>query len=96
MTAASPASDNRIENVWELVDWQGEAWIKVGMWTQASRGRMADFEKRVRRYPTDLTDEEWALIVPFLPPAAARGRKPATDRRDVLDALRYLARTGGG
>jgi putative transposase len=57
---------------------------------------MADFGKCARRYPTDLTNEEWALIAPFLPPAAARGRKPETDRRDVLDALRYLARTGGG
>jgi transposase len=57
---------------------------------------MADFEKRARRYPTDLTDEEWALILPFLPLVAARGRKTATDLRDVLDALRYLARTGGG
>ncbi|MBT9160537.1 MAG: hypothetical protein DDT26_01824 [Dehalococcoidia bacterium] len=57
---------------------------------------MADFEKRARRYPTDLTDEEWVLILPFLPPVASRGRKPATDLRDVLDALWYLARTGGG
>lgn len=28
------------------------------MWTEASRGRMADLEKRSNRYPTDLTDEE--------------------------------------
>lgn len=66
------------------------------MWTRASRGRMAGFEKRSRRYPTDLTDEEWLLIQPFLPPVPKRGRKPTTDLRDVLDALRYLARTGGG
>ena len=57
---------------------------------------MAGFEKRLKRYPTDLTDEEWLFIQPFLPSAAKRGRKPATDLRDVLDALRYLARTGGG
>ena len=50
---------------------------------------MADFEKRVGRQPTDLMDEEWALIIPFLPTLAARGRKPATDPRDVLVALRY-------
>ncbi|PZN99781.1 MAG: IS5/IS1182 family transposase, partial [Hyphomicrobiales bacterium] len=28
------------------------------MWTRASRGRMAGFEQRAKRYPTDLTDEE--------------------------------------
>jgi transposase len=57
---------------------------------------MVGFEKRSKRYPTDLTDGEWLLIQPFLPPVAKRGRKPARDLRDVLDALRYLARTGGG
>jgi transposase len=57
---------------------------------------MAGFEKRARRYPTDLTDEEWVLIEPFLPPPPDRGRKATTSLRDVLDALRYLARSGGG
>lgn len=57
---------------------------------------MAGFEKRAKRCPTDLTDEEWLFIRPFLPSIAKRGRKPTTDLREVLDALRYLARTGGG
>jgi putative transposase len=57
---------------------------------------MAGFEKRAKRYPTDLTDEEWQFIQPFLPPVPRRGRRPTTDLREVLDALRYLARTGGG
>ena len=29
------------------------------MWTQANRGRMANIEKKTKRYPSDLTDEEW-------------------------------------
>lgn len=57
---------------------------------------MVGFKKRSKRYPTDLTDEEWLFIQPFLPPVAKLGRKPVTELRDVLDALRYLARTGGG
>ena len=57
---------------------------------------MAGFEQRAKRYPTDLTDEEWLFIEPFLPPVLKRGRKPTTALRAVLDALRYLARTGGG
>ena len=57
---------------------------------------MAGFEKRAKRYPTDLTDDEWGFIAPFLPSVPTRGRKPKTDLREVLDALRYLARTGGG
>src|SRR3954452_10265356 len=66
------------------------------MWTRASRSRMAGFEKRAKSYPTDLTDEEWQFIQPFLPPLPRRGRKPPTTYlREVLDALLYLARTGG-
>ena len=57
---------------------------------------MAGFEQRAKRYPTDLTEEEWRFIQPFLPAVPKRGRKPTTDLREVLDALRYLARTGGG
>lgn len=57
---------------------------------------MAGFEQRAKRDPTDLTDEEWRFIAPSLPPVPKRGRKPTTDLRAVLEALRYLARTGGG
>ena len=66
------------------------------MWTKASRGRMAGLEKRPKRYPTDLTDEGWEIIDPFLPPPPKRGRRPPTDLREVLSALRYPARSGGG
>jgi putative transposase len=49
---------------------------------------MAGFEQRATRYPTDLTDDEWRFVQPFLPPASKRERKPTTDLREVLDALR--------
>src|SRR5580658_11041984 len=57
---------------------------------------MAEIEKKTKRYPTDLTDEEWARIQPFLPGAAKSGRPVETDLREVLNAIRYLARSGGG
>lgn len=66
------------------------------MWTAESRGRMAQIARKTKRYPTDLTDEEWDLIQPFLLKVARRGRRPRTDLREVLNALRYLARSGGG
>ena len=50
---------------------------------------MAELERRSKRYLTDLTDEEWAIVLPFLPAPPKRGRKPATDLREVLNALRY-------
>jgi transposase len=57
---------------------------------------MADIEKKTKRYPSDLTDEEWDRVAPFLPPPAKKGRKPEVDLREVLNAIRYMARSGGG
>src|SRR5512135_1392215 len=66
------------------------------MWTRANRGRMAAIAKKTKRYPSDLTDEEWERIAPLLPKPTKKGRKPAVDLREVLNAIRYMARSGGG
>jgi transposase len=63
------------------------------MWTKEHRARQASFERR--RYPTDLTDQEWQVIWP-LPPASTGGRRPGVDLRAVLNAIRHLARAGYG
>lgn len=46
-----------------------------------------------RRYDTDLTDEQYALVEPFLPRPKKMGRPPA-DLRAVLNGILYLVRTG--
>src|SRR3954447_12807898 len=46
------------------------------------------------RYSSDLTDDEWALIEPHLPPARRLGRPRTTDLRAVVDGLFYLLTTG--
>jgi putative transposase len=46
-----------------------------------------------QRYETDLTDEQFALVEPFLPRRKHMGRPPA-DRRRVLNAVLYLVRSG--
>lgn len=66
------------------------------MWTRQTRGRMAEIERRTKRYPSDLTDAEWARIAPLLPLPPRRGRKPGVDLREVVNAIRYMARSGGG
>ena len=43
-------------------------------------------------YPTDLSDEQWKLIEPLLPPAKPGGRSRKTDLREVFNALLYLNR----
>jgi putative transposase len=47
-----------------------------------------------KRYPTDLTDEQWALIEPLLPKAKPGGRPRTADLREVVNTLFYQARTG--
>jgi len=46
------------------------------------------------RYPSDMTDAEWALAEPFVPPARRGGRPRTADMREVLNALLYVAASG--
>ena len=66
------------------------------MWTRENRGRMADIARKTRRYPSDLTDAEWEWVAPLMPKPPRRGRKPAVDFREILNAIRYMARSAGG
>jgi putative transposase len=45
-------------------------------------------------YPTDLTDAQWAVLQPLIPPARPGGRPRKTDVREVLNAVIYLNREG--
>ncbi|WP_146220156.1 transposase, partial [Komagataeibacter saccharivorans] len=42
------------------------------MWTPEQRDRMANITRKTKRYPSDLTDEEWERIAPLMPPANRR------------------------
>lgn len=45
-------------------------------------------------YPSDLTDEEWELIQDLVPTARPGPGHPPLDRREVLNAILYVNRTG--
>lgn len=45
-------------------------------------------------YSTDLSDAQWAIVAPLLPPPRRRGRRRSTDLRRVLDAIFYQAKHG--
>ena len=49
---------------------------------------------RTHDYPSDLTDTQWRLIEPHLPPEPGGGRPRKTGMRDVLDATFSILRTG--
>ena len=61
------------------------------MWTPATR---AQHSRCGLRYQTDLTDEEWAVIAPFLPQPAATGRPWKWPLRRIVEAVFYVLRTG--
>ena len=46
------------------------------------------------RYPSDLTDREWELLRPLVPPAKSGGRPRSTEMREVMDAILYIASSG--
>ena len=45
-------------------------------------------------YPSDLSDEEWKIIAPMLPPAKPGGRPRSTDMRQVCNGIYYHLKTG--
>src|SRR5262245_35252743 len=61
------------------------------MWTDAHRKTHAPCRSR---YPSDVSDEEWAMIAPMIPPARTGGRRRRTDMREVFNAIRYVNRSG--
>src|ERR1700751_4971233 len=50
------------------------------MWTTENRAR---YDRNYLRYPSDLTDAEWALIEPGLPPAKPGGNKRTVNLREI-------------
>lgn len=47
-----------------------------------------------RRYPTDLTDAQWAILEPLVPAVRPGGRPATHARREIVDALLYVLRGG--
>jgi transposase len=61
------------------------------MWTSKNRAR---YDRSKLRYPSDVTDEEWGLIVPLIPPGKSGGGKWTVIMREVVNGLMYVLSTG--
>lgn len=61
-------------------------------WTETTRRH---YERRCPRYASDLTDAEWVLIEPLMPSPNRIGRPRKTALREVVNALLYMASSGG-
>ena len=61
------------------------------MWTDITRKQHA---REGQRYSSDLTDAEWAVLEPLLPPRSRLGRPPEWSRRAIMNGLFYVLRGG--
>jgi transposase len=61
------------------------------MWTAENR---AKYNRDHLRYPSDLTDEEWVIVEPLIPPAKRGGGKRRVDMRAVVNGVMYILSTG--
>jgi transposase len=61
------------------------------MWTPENRPL---YNRDHLRYPSDLTDPEWALVSPLLPAAKRGGRQRSVDLREVVNGVMYVLGTG--
>src|SRR5579872_5637667 len=61
------------------------------MWSVENRGR---YDRTKLRYPSDLTDDEWALIVRLIPGAKRGGNKRTIVERAVVNGIMYILATG--
>ena len=60
-------------------------------WTETAR---REYRRDNDRYASDLTDQEWRLLEPFMPPANKHGRPRTTDLREIMNAILYLVSAG--
>ncbi len=69
----------------KVMESKGESQLpKRSMWTPVTRSQ---HDREHLRYGSDLTDEEWALLEPLLPPTAATGRPRRWPMREVMNGL---------
>ena len=61
------------------------------MWTNENRAR---YDRSKLRYPSDLTDEEWAIIAPLIPAAKQGGNKRTVGEWGLVDGVMYILSTG--
>jgi putative transposase len=72
------------------IEWEGRYTFDMA----SKQTAQTELVRRQRRYPTDTTDAEWALLEPFVEPRDGPGAPRTVETRAVVDALLYKLRTG--
>ena len=74
-----------------MIQWRRPDSREPPMWTTQNRGR---YDRSHLLYPSDLTDEEWKLVEPLIPPAKRGGDKRTVNIREVVNGMMYVLSTG--
>ena len=61
------------------------------MWTNENRAR---YDRSGLRYPSDMTDPEWGLVAPLIPPAKRGGNRRRVNLREIVNGLLYVLSAG--
>jgi transposase len=61
------------------------------VWTEITR---AKYDRDGLRYASDTTDEEWAMIAPYMPDKNRRGRPRVTEMRVLVNSIFFIAQSG--
>jgi transposase len=61
------------------------------MWTNENR---VQYDRSTLRYPSDVTDPEWKLLRPLIPPAKRGGNRRTVDVREVVNGVMYILSSG--
>src|SRR5512142_1612325 len=74
----------------QVLEWRRNTGNRVPNEEQGKRGGKMERGS----YPSDLSQQEWAILEPLIPPTKPGGHPRTTDMREVLNAILYLDRTG--
>ena len=74
-----------------MIQWRCPDSRESPLWTSENRGR---YDRGHLRYPSDLTDKEWKLVEPLIPPAKRGGDKRTVNIREVVNGMMYVLSTG--
>lgn len=91
--AARPHRNLQIESDESFVI-EGRRPDSLGSRRRRGQPQIALADRSRLRYPSDLTDEEWALIGSLIPPAKPGGNKRTVNLREVVNGLMYILSTG--
>lgn len=62
--------------------------MQKGTWVPGKVGKLMEV------YPSDLSDDEWAILEPLIPAGKPGGRPRQVEMRDVLNGIFYVLRSG--